>query len=97
MAKNGEDAKDKAPLSKAKDSREEVEQQIKSIESTIDKVSEKPNGKPVTERVDDELLAELKTKIDHYKTDLLDLEAKITERAGSCGTSRKRCVNSATC
>nr|MDO8118994.1 hypothetical protein [Candidatus Sigynarchaeota archaeon] len=40
------------------------------------------NGKPATERVDDRLLAELKTSIDQYKTDLQDLEAEITERSG---------------
>jgi chromosome segregation ATPase len=82
MAKNSDEAQDKTPLSKAKDSREEAEQQIKSIEASIDKVTEKPNGKPVVERVDDHLLTELKAKIDEYKTDLQDLEAKITEKSG---------------
>ncbi|MEX2681094.1 MAG: hypothetical protein Q6373_005810 [Candidatus Sigynarchaeota archaeon] len=82
MSKNGENRQEKEPLSKAKDSREDVELQIKTIESTIGKVSEKPVAKLATERVDDQLLAELKTKIDHYKADLQDIEAKITERNG---------------
>ncbi len=82
MAKNSDEIQDKTPLTKAKDSREEAEQQIKSIESSLDKVSEKPNGKPVDDRIDEKLLAELKVKIDNYKTDLQDLEAKITEKNG---------------